>query len=144
MAKAKEGDHVSVHYTGKLPDETVFDSSRERAPLSFEVGSGKIIPGFERAVVGMEPGESKTITIPSEEAYGPRRQEQVLEVDKSMLPADLDPEVGQQLEVQQSDGATAVVTVTDIGDAKITLDANHPLAGKDLIFDIELVAVEEV
>jgi FKBP-type peptidyl-prolyl cis-trans isomerase 2 len=107
------------------------------------VGSGQIIPGFDRAVVGMEPGESKTITIPSEEAYGPRRQDQVLEVDKEMLPGDLDPEIGQQLEVQQQNGATAVVTVTDVGDSTITLDANHPLAGKDLIFDIEMVSVDE-
>ena len=143
MPKAKEGDSVTVHYTGRLEDETVFDSSRGRGPLSFELGSGQIIPGFERAVMGMAPGETKTFTIPSEEAYGPRREDQIVEVDRSILPEDIDPSVGQQLKVQQANGATAVVRVQDITESTIVLDANHPLAGKDLTFEVELIEVEE-
>ena len=143
MPKAKEGDSVTVHYTGKLEDETVFDSSRERGPMSFELGSGQIIPGFERAVIGMEPGEKKTFTIPSEQAYGPRREDQIVELDRTILPDDIDPAVGQQLQVQQANGATAVVRVKTVTESTITLDANHPLAGKDLTFEVELIDVDE-
>ena len=142
MSKAQSGDTVSVHYTGKLSDETVFDSSRDREPLSFEIGAGKVIPGFESSVVGMAPGDTKTITIESEKAYGPYREDQVVEIEKERLPENIDPEVGQQLQVQQANGETAVVVIKDVSDSAVTLDANHPLAGKDLIFDIELVAVE--
>lgn len=142
MSKAKSGDTVSVHYTGKLEDDTVFDSSRDREPLSFEIGEGKVIPGFEQGVVGMAPGETKTITIESDEAYGPYRDDQVVEIEASRLPDDIDPVVGQQLQVQQADGQTAVVIIKEVSNGTIKLDANHPLAGKDLTFDIELVSVD--
>lgn len=142
MAKAKEGDKVKVHYTGKLADGTVFDSSVERGePLEFTIGEGRIIPGFEQAVLGMEKAESKTIVIESGDAYGPHREDMVAEVERSQLPPDIDPQVGQQLQVQQDNGQSIVVTVTEVGEEKITLDGNHPLAGKDLAFDIELVSI---
>ena len=141
MSKAQSGDTVSVHYTGKLSDETVFDSSRDREPLSFEIGAGKFIPGFEKSVVGMAPGDTKTITIESEKAYGPYREDQVVEIEKDRLPDNIKPEVGQQLQVQQANGETSVVVIKDVSDGSVVLDANHPLAGKDLIFDIELVSV---
>lgn len=138
---AKKGDQVKVHYTGTLKDGTVFDSSREREPLEFTLGEGKLIPGFENAVEGMNPGETRTQNIPSDEAYGPRLDELVLQVPKEQIPQDINPEVGQQLQIRQDDGRTAVVKVTDIGDDTVTLDANHPLAGKDLTFEIELLEV---
>ncbi len=141
MAEAKQGDTVKVHYTGKLDDGTVFDTSAEREPLQFTIGQGQIIPGFEEAVVGMSEGESKTTQIPSDAAYGPHRDEMIVEVDRSQFPPNLDPEVGQQLQIRQPDGQAIVVTVTDLSDESATLDANHPLAGKDLTFDIELVQV---
>lgn len=141
MAQAKEGDTVKVHYTGKLEDGTVFDTSEERAPLEFTIGSGQIIPGFERAVVGMEPGEAKTATIPPEEAYGPHRDEMTITVDREQFPEDINPEPGQQLQVQQPDGRAAIVVVSDVSESSVTLDANHPLAGQPLTFDIELVDI---
>lgn len=141
MAEAKQGDTVKVHYTGKLDDGTVFDTSAEREPLQFTIGQGQIIPGFEEAVVGMSEGESKTTQIPSDAAYGPHRDEMIVEVERSQFPPNLDPEVGQQLQIRQPDGQAIVVTVTDLSDESATLDANHPLAGKDLTFDIELVQV---
>jgi len=142
MTNAKEGDTVSVHYTGKLDDDTVFDSSRDREPLSFAIGEGKVIPGFEKEIVGMTPGDTKTITIDSENAYGPYRDDQVIEVERERLPDEIEPEVGHQLQVQQADGSTAVVVIKDVTDEMVVLDANHPLAGKDLTFDLELVKVE--
>jgi peptidylprolyl isomerase len=138
MAQAKTGDTVKVHYTGKLDDGTVFDTSSDREPLQFTIGQGQLIPDFEQAVVGMNPGESKTIQIPSENAYGPHRQEMVMEVDRSEFPENLEPKVDQRLQVSQSDGRTFPVTVTGVSESKVTLDANHPLAGKDLTFDIQL------
>ena len=142
MSKAQTGDTVSVHYTGKLADDTVFDSSRDREPLSFEIGAGNVIPGFEQGVVGMEPGDTKTITIDSDKAYGPYREDQVIEVERSRLPDDIEPEVGQQLQVQQANGQTAIVVIKDVSDGSVALDANHPLAGEDLTFEIELVSVD--
>lgn len=142
MPEAQQGNTVSVHYTGKLKDDTVFDSSRGGDPLSFEIGSGQIIPGFEKGVVGMSPGETKMVEISSEEAYGPYREDQVVEVEREKLPDDIDPEVGQQLQVQQTNGQTAVVTIKEVTPSAVMLDANHPLAGKDLTFEIELVSVE--
>jgi peptidylprolyl isomerase len=138
---AKLGDTVKVHYTGKLDDGTVFDSSVDRDPLEFTIGSGNIIPGFEQAVVGMTPGESKTEVIPNDQAYGPYMDEMVVIVDRRQMPGDLQPEVGQQLQIQQETGQVIPVVVTDISDGSITLDANHPLAGEDLTFEIELVAI---
>lgn len=142
MAEAKRGDTVSVHYTGKLEDDTVFDSSTGGDPLSFEIGSGQIIPGFEKGVIGMAPGDTKTVTIAPEQAYGPYRDDQIIEVEREKLPDDIDPEIGQRLQVQQHNGQTAVVTIKEISDDVVKLDANHPLAGQELTFEIELVDVD--
>lgn len=141
MAVAKKGDTVKVHYTGTLDDGTTFDTSTNRDPLQFTIGSGQVIPGFEQAVIGMNAGESKTVNIPSDEAYGQYYAELVMAVDKNQLPDDLNPEVGQQLEVRRTDGKTIIVTVTEISASQVTLDANHPLAGKDLTFNILLVNI---
>jgi FKBP-type peptidyl-prolyl cis-trans isomerase 2 len=141
MAQAKQGDTVNVHYTGKLGDGTVFDTSRNRHPLQFTIGKGQVIAGFEQAVVGMSTGESKTATIPVDQAYGPRREDMIMTMERSQLPPDLDPKVGQRLELTQMDDQNILVTVTAITDTTMTLDANHPLSGKDLIFDIELVGI---
>jgi FKBP-type peptidyl-prolyl cis-trans isomerase 2 len=141
MSQAKAGDTVKVHYTGKLTDGTVFDTSTNREPLQFTLEAGQIIPGFEQAVVGMSPGESKTEKIPMDKAYGPHRDEMVLEVGREKMPPDLQPQVGQQLQVQQPNGQAVPVIVTDVTDSTIRLDANHPLAGQDLTFDIELVEI---
>ncbi|MBV6622875.1 MAG: peptidylprolyl isomerase [Rivularia sp. (in: Bacteria)] len=141
MTQAKAGDNVKVHYTGKLDDGTVFDSSAEREPLQFSLGSGNVIPGFEEAIVGMAPGESKTATIPADQAYGPQREELVITVEKEQIPTDLSVAVGQQLQISQNNGQVIPVIVTDVSDSKVTLDANHPLAGQQLTFDIELVEV---
>ncbi|RLB07333.1 MAG: peptidylprolyl isomerase [Deltaproteobacteria bacterium] len=141
MAKAKEGDIVKVHYTGKLKDGNVFDSSRDGEPLELILGAGQVIPGFESAVIGMSPGEVKTFEISAEEAYGPYREELVLEIDKGRVPEDLNLEVGQQLVLRQAQGEVVRVTVTDISEETVTLDANHPLAGEDLIFEVQLVEI---
>ncbi len=138
MAQAKTGDSVQVHYTGKLADGTVFDSSEEREPLEFTIGSGQVIPGFEEAVSGMALEEKKTISIPADKAYGPHREEMIIEVPKEQFPPDLDPQEGQFLEIKQPDEQTAVVRVAEIKDESVTLDGNHPLAGKDLTFEIAL------
>ncbi len=141
MSEAKNGDNVQVHYTGKLDDGTVFDSSEGRDPLEFQLGSGSVIPGFEAAVVGMQEGETRSTHIPSEDAYGAHREELVLTVPRSEFPPDLNPEVGQQLQVRQQSGEPFVVTVVDVNDAEVKLDANHPLAGEALNFDIKLVKI---
>jgi peptidylprolyl isomerase len=141
MAQAKPGDTVKVHYTGKLDDGTVFDSSADRDPLEFTIGEGNIIPGFERAVVGMSKGESKTEVIPTNEAYGPYQEEMVVTIDRQQMPPEINPEVGQQLHIQQPDGNVLPVIVTDVSDGTVTLDANHPLAGENLTFDINLVEI---
>ena len=141
MAEVSKGDKVKVHYTGKLEDETVFDSSVDREPLEFEVGAGQMIPGFDKAVEGMEPGEKKSIQIPSKEAYGPRRDDMMVTIKKEEFPENVDPEVGQQLQVKRENGHVFNVVVADVSGADVTLDANHPLAGKDLFFDIELVEI---
>lgn len=143
MNEAKKGDKVRVHYTGKLDDGTVFDTSADREPLEFTVGEGQVIPGFEKAVEGMNPGESKTAQIAAAEAYGQHYPEMVLNVPREQLPEDFSPEVGERLELRRSDGRTFVVTVSETGEEEITVDANHPLAGKDLTFDIELVEVNK-
>ena len=141
MAQAKNGDLVKVHYTGTLDDGTVFDSSENRDPLQFAIGEEQVIPDFEQAVVGMNPGESKTTTIPSDKAYGPHRPEMILVIDRSQFPPDLEPKVSERLQIQQKDGRTIVVTITGVSESSVTLDANHPLAGKDLTFDIRLVEI---
>ncbi len=141
MAQAKQGDTVRVHYTGKLVDGTVFDSSIDREPLEFKIGEGRLIPAFEKAVVGMKPGESISTNIPADEAYGQHSEELVWEVEKDRLPEDLEPEVGQHLQSVQRDGRVITFLVTEVSESSVTLDANHPLAGKDLVFDIELIEI---
>jgi peptidylprolyl isomerase len=138
MAQAKNGDTVKVHYTGKLDDGTVFDTSANREPLQFTIGEGQLIQDFEQAVVGMNPGDSKTVQIPSDNAYGPHHEEMIMVVERNQFPDDLEPKVDQMLQVRQQDGQTYTVRVTDVSESKVTLDANHPLAGQDLTFDIQL------
>jgi peptidylprolyl isomerase len=141
MPEAKQNDTVRVHYTGRLDDGSVFDSSLEREPIEFTIGEGHVIPGFEQAVVGMNPGETKTVRILSDDAYGPYREDMVLTVERSQFPPDIEPTVGQALQVQQSNGEPFVVTVSEVSEASVKLDANHPLAGKDLTFEIQLVEI---
>jgi peptidylprolyl isomerase len=141
MAQAKHGDTVKVHYTGKLSDGTVFDTSDGRDPLEFTVGQSQVIPGFERAVVGMDLGESRTAHIPAAQAYGARDERLVTQVSRQQIPDDVEMSVNDRLQVRRSDGRTLVVTVTDISETSVTLDGNHPLAGQDLTFDIELVDI---
>lgn len=140
MAEARMGDTVRVHYTGTLDDGSEFDSSRGREPLEFTLGEGQVIPGFEHGVAGMKPGDERTINIPADEAYGGRRDELVLRVPREQFPPDVEPEIGQQL--QMSDGQQSfVVTVIEVGAAGVLVDANHPLAGKSLTFDLHLVDI---
>jgi len=136
---AKQGDTVKVHYTGKLEDGTVFDSSKDRDPLEFTIGSGSIIPGFENGVIGMSVGESKTVEIAPDDGYGQRRDDLTVTVEKERLPENINVEVGQALRMERENGRTIDVVVSEIKEDEVTLDANHPLAGKKLIFDIELV-----
>ena len=141
MAQAKSGDTVKVHYTGKLDDGTVFDSSVDHEPLQFTIGQGQLIPDFEQAVIGMNPEESKTIQIPSDKAYGPHREDMIMKIERDNLPADLDPKVDQKLQMRHPSGQATVVTVIEVNDSHVTLDGNHPLAGKDLTFDIRLTEI---
>jgi len=141
MAQAKLGDNVKVHYTGKLDDDIIFQTSIGRKPLEFTIGDERIIPAFEQAIVGMSPGESKNIKVSAEEAFGPYREELVQAVDRSRFPADLEPEVGQRLNMSGDAERTVEVTVIDFSESSVTLDANHPLAGEDLAFDIELIEI---
>ncbi|NIS68238.1 MAG: peptidylprolyl isomerase [Proteobacteria bacterium] len=141
MVQAKHGDTVKVHYTGKLEDGTVFDSSEDREPLQFTIGEGKIIPGFERAVVGMSPGESKNEKVPADHAFGPYREEMILEVDRQRIPADVKLEVGKRLQFRLANDQATQALVTDVSESKVTLDANHPLARTDVIFNIRLLEI---
>lgn len=141
MSKAKDGDTVKVHYTGTLENGEVFDTSQEREPLEFQLGQGQLIPGFEKAVIGMSEGDSTTVDIPSDEAYGEVREDLVITVPKDQLPDDVEPQVGMQLQVNQQNGQPIPVRITEIKDEELVLDANHPLAGKDLTFEIELLEV---
>ena len=140
MTQAKTGDTVKVHYTGKLEDGTPFDSSLDKDPLEFTLGEGRIIPGFEQAVLGMNPGDSKTVDIPANSAYGPYRDDWVMVVEREQIPAEINPQVGQQLQVRQGE-QEYVVQITDVSGSEVTLDRNHPLAGEDLTFDIELMEI---
>ncbi len=138
---AVAGDTVRVHYTGTLEDGTEFDSSREREPIEFTLGAGQVIPGFENAVTGMEPGESKTFTIPADEAYGPHRPELIHRVPRAQVPSEVTLAPGARLEARDQGGRRVVLTVVEVTEEEAVLDANHPLAGKDLTFQIELIAV---
>ncbi len=141
MAEAQMGNRVKVHYTGKLADGTVFDSSREIEPLEFTLGNGDVIPGFDMAVAGMAPGDCRTVTIPPEQAYGPHLEEMVARVPVKDLPVSGELEVGQQLEVTQEEGPSFMVLVAALDEGIVTLDANHPLAGRDLVFELELLEI---
>jgi len=141
MAQCKKGDNVKVNYTGTLEDGTVFDSSEGKDPLDVKLGSGMVIPGFDAALTGMEVGEKKTVTIPYENAYGPHNAEMVMQVPIDQVPEDLSPEIGQKMEVGGAEGQLMSVEVLDITDDFIILDANPPLAGKNLIFALELVSI---
>ncbi len=141
MAIAENGNKVKIHYKGSLDDGTIFDSSDGREPLEFELGSGQVIPGFDKNVKGMGLNEKKTIAIPADEAYGARRDDLIMDFPKSEFPDNINPEVGQQLQMQNQDGQVFNVLVTGVSDENVTLDANHPLAGKNLNFDIELIEI---
>lgn len=141
MAPAKRGNTVTVHYTGKFDDGEVFDTSRDRSPLQFTIGEGSVLPGFERAVVGMNPGENKTIILSADEAYGTRDENLLFTIEKSFFPKGQEPKVGQFWQVEKDNGQVVNVIVAAISDKAVTLDANHPLAGKALTFDIELVTI---
>jgi len=141
IAQAKVGDTIKVHYTGTLDDGTVFDSSVGREPLQFTIGRGQMIPGFDKGVVGLNLSESKTITIPADQAYGPYRADLVQVVARDQLPTDSELEVGQMLQASQPDGQIILVTITNVTDSNATLDANHRLAGKNLTFEIQLVEI---
>jgi len=140
MRQAKHGDTVRVQYRGKLQDGSVFDAS-DREPLQFTIGGGQVIPGFEEAVVGMNPCDSKTTELPAEKAFGPYQEDMVAVFDKSQFAGQLEPRVGQRVQIPQSDGPPIDVTVTEVTESEVTVDANHPLAGKDLTFDIELIDI---
>ncbi len=142
MAAAKAGDTVKVHYTGRFEDGEVFDSSEGREPLEFTVAAGQMIPGFDAAVDGMSTGEAKTVTIPAAEAYGDRAEDMVIEVERAQLPPDMNPDVGEQLMMQQPGGSPFQVLVVGTTETTITFDANHPLAGQNLVFDITLVSID--
>ena len=137
----QSGDTIKIHYHGRLSDGTTFDSSAGRSPLEFTVGSGSVIKGFDDGVQGMTVGEKKTIEIPFLQAYGPEDPSMIIEFPVDRLPEDLKPEIGMQLNMNNAEGQQFAVTITDITDENIILNANHPLAGKDLIFDLELVEI---
>jgi FKBP-type peptidyl-prolyl cis-trans isomerase 2 len=137
----KSGDTIKIHYHGKLADGTTFDSSEGRSPLEFTVGAGAVIKGFDDGVKGMSVGDKKTIEIPFLQAYGPEDPSMIIEFPVDRLPDDLKPEIGMQLNMNNAEGQQFPVTITDINDENIILNANHPLAGKDLIFDLELVGI---
>ncbi len=141
MSQIKEGDKVRIHYTGTLTDGTVFDSSAGRDPLEFTVGSGEIIPGLDKALPGMAAGEQKRVEIAPAEAYGPRHEDRVIEVPQAELPEDIPREVGLMLAMRAPDGQEMPVRIAAVSETSITLDANHQLAGEELIFDIEIVSI---
>lgn len=141
MSGVKEGDKVRIQYTGKLNDGTVFDSSEGRDPIEFTIGKGEFFAAFEQGVIGMSPGESTTIRIPIEEAYGPHKKEMVFEFDKKRAPENFDPAIGQRVQMYRADEHPVMVTVVGINETSFIMDCNHPLAGKDLTFDVTLVEI---
>lgn len=136
---AKNGDRVRVHYTGRLEDGQVFDSSRDGDPLEFTVGAGEVIPGFDEAVRGMNVGDSRTVEIESEDAYGPRRDGLVTQIERARAQFPFEPQVGMNFALPLQDGNQIEVIVTEVTDTHVTIDGNHPLAGEKLIFDVELM-----
>ena len=141
MTQVKSGDKVKVHYTGKLEDGSQFDSSVGADPLEFTIGAGQLIPGFDSGVIGMEIGEKRTLTIPPAEAYGERREELVVDIEKSQLPPEVEPQIGLMPQSQQPDGSPINLMITEVNETAVKVDANPPLAGQTLIFDVELVEV---
>lgn len=141
MQQVKKGDTVSVHYHGKLNDGSTFDSSEGRAPLEFTAGSGQVIKGFDDAVIDMQVGDKKTVNIPVHEAYGERNQEMMVKVPRTDFPQDVTPEIGMELQMSDPEGHVFPVVVAEVHEDSVILDANHPLAGQELNFDIELVAI---
>lgn len=142
MSQVKQNDTVKVHYTGKLADGQVFDTSEGKEPIEFTLGEGQLIPGFEKGLIDMKVNEKKTITIPKEEAYGEPRPELVQEVEKNQLPEEIKPEVGMGLVSKTPDGREMNLIVAEVKDETIVVDGNHPLAGKDLVFDLEVVEIK--
>lgn len=142
MSQVKEKDTVKVHYTGKLADGQVFDTSEGKEPIEFTLGQGQLIPGFEKGLLDMKLNEKKTVNIPKEEAYGEPREELVQEVEKSQLPEEIKPEVGMGLVSKTPDGQEMNLVVSEVKEDTIVVDGNHPLAGKDLIFDLEVVEIK--
>ncbi len=141
MQEAKKGDKVKVHYHGKLTNGETFDSSTGREPLEFEIGSGSVIKGFDDGVSGMKVGEKRTVNIPVDEAYGPRSEDMLIEFPKDRFPGDMEIKEGMQLMMSNGSGQNIPVIVTEVKDDAVILDANHPLAGEDLVFEIELVEI---
>ncbi len=142
MQQVKNGDTVRVHYHGKLDDGSTFDSSQGRDPLEFTVGSGQVIKGFDQALVDMKIGEKKSVHIPVDQAYGQRNQEMVMEYPKKDFPPEMEPQVGMELQLSDNNGQVFPVVISEIRPESVMLDANHPLAGKDLLFEIELVSIK--
>ncbi len=142
MTKAKTGDIVSINYSGRLTDGTPFDSSEGRAPLEFKLGQGQVIRGLEAHVAGMAVGEKSTVTIPCDEAYGQRREDAVQQLDRSKIPSGVELSIGSQLQARTSDGGLLPIVVVGLDEQSVTVDANHPLAGQDLVFDVEVVDVK--
>jgi len=142
MQQVKTGDSVRVHYHGRLTDGTTFDSSEGRDPLQFTAGSGQVIKGFDDAVISMTVGEKKTVNIPVHEAYGERNEDMMVEYPKSDFPADMQPEIGMELQMGDNSGNVFPVVIVEVNDDMVILDANHPLAGKDLVFELELVGID--
>ncbi|MFN4763564.1 peptidylprolyl isomerase [Gillisia sp. Q332] len=142
MSQVKQNDTVKVHYTGKLADGQVFDTSEGKEPIEFTLGQGQLIPGFEKGLLDMKINEKKTVNIPKEEAYGEPRAELVQEVEKSQLPEEIKPEVGMGLVSKTPDGQEMNLVVSEVKEDTIVVDGNHPLAGKDLVFDLEVVEIK--
>lgn len=141
MEEAQIGNRVSVHYTGKLKSGEVFDSSKDRDPLEFTLGNKELLAGFEEGVIGMKPGESKTVTLEPEQAFGDRREDLLLKLPKREFPQNITPSVGLQLNLSNASGASMTVVITDVDEESVTLDGNHPMAGQTVVFDIELLEV---
>jgi peptidylprolyl isomerase len=141
MTEAKMGDVVRINYTGRLTNGTQFDSSSGKEPLEFTIGMGQVIKGLEAQVAGMEPGSKATVTIPCEQAYGPHRQEAIQTLDRAKVPSGIDVRPGTQLQARTADGGMLPITVVEVDESIVKVDANHPLAGQDLVFDVELVEI---